>query len=143
MALGVGPQLIGAETRAVNAVVGNMGDNRASRVPQAPVKALSILSKLLGKRTRAVDVPAEPEEAPENRTTARPNTYRVASVTYPSGYVRKGVVVDISETGARLRFSQRGGLPERVTLKIEGRAGALEADVVWQEDSDAGVHFVS
>lgn len=103
---------------------------------------MSILAKLLGKRAPVDEAPAEPETPPENRNTERPATYKVVTVTYPTGYVRKGIVVDISQTGARLRFSQRGGLPERVKLRIEGKPGAFEADVVWQEDSDAGVRFV-
>ncbi|MEM6665481.1 MAG: PilZ domain-containing protein [Pseudomonadota bacterium] len=81
------------------------------------------------------------EAPPELRRTERQGAYRVVTVTYPSGYIRKGVIVDLSATGARIRFSQRGELPDRVTLRIEGLSGNKEADMVWQEAYDAGVRF--
>ena len=45
-------------------------------------------------------------------------------------------------TGVRVRFSQRGELPARVELKIDGQSGKRVADVVWQETHDAGLKFV-
>lgn len=79
----------------------------------------------------------------EHRSTDRAGVYKVVSVTYPTGYVRKGIVVDISPTGARLRFSQRGELPDRVELRIEGLSGIRQGEVVWQETHDAGIKFLN
>lgn len=103
---------------------------------------VSLIAKLLGRKVDRDVVPAEPEEPAETRTTDRVGAYKVASVTFPTGYVRRGVVVDLSATGARMRFSQRGALPDRVRVKIAGIAGDRLAEVVWQEDSDAGIRFV-
>lgn len=104
---------------------------------------MSILSKILGRgQSSELQATTEPEEPTEHRATDRAGVYRVVSVTYPSGYVRKGIVVDLSPTGARLRFSQRGELPDQVELRIEGRAGTQRGEIVWQETHDAGIRFL-
>lgn len=102
---------------------------------------MSLFTKLLGRKAELESEPAD--EAPkETRTSNRVGAYKVASVTYPTGYVRRGVVIDLSPTGARLRFSQRGGLPDTLKVKIAGMAGERRAEVVWQEDTDAGIRFL-
>ena len=65
--------------------------------------------------------------------------YREAYVVYDSGYSRKGVVLDHSSTGVRLRFPTNERLPEMVQL--HARAVGLEgpARVVWQENSEVGL----
>lgn len=103
---------------------------------------MSFLGKLLNRK------PAMPDSAvddvpPELRQSEREGAYRVVSVTYPSGYIRKGIVVDLSSTGARVRFSERGELPDKITLRIEGLSGRREAETVWQETHDAGLRFLA
>ncbi|MCI4644030.1 MAG: PilZ domain-containing protein [Hyphomonadaceae bacterium] len=102
---------------------------------------VSFLKKLMGRTPEPE--PELPEEPVEHRRAHRAGTYKVVSVTYPSGYVRKGIAVDLSATGVRVRFSQRGELPAHVDLKIDGVPGVLSAEVVWQETYDAGLKFVS
>jgi len=105
---------------------------------------VSILAKILGRSSEAnVDVEEAPQEPVDHRGNDRSGAYKVVTVTYPSGYVRKGIVVDLSPSGARLRFSQRGELPDDVELRIEGLSGIRRGQVVWQETHDAGVKFVS
>jgi len=103
---------------------------------------VSIISKILGHKATEEAEPEVPEKPREHRTSDRAGTYKVVSVSYPSGYVRKGVVVDLSPTGARVRFSQRGELPPVVELRIAGISGVKKGSVVWQEDHDAGLKFV-
>ncbi len=101
---------------------------------------MSFLKKLIG---RSSEPEAEVDNEPvDYRRARRDGTYKVVTVTYPTGYVRKGVAVDISDTGVRVRFFQRGELPSRVELKIDGQSGKRTADVVWQETHDAGFKFV-
>jgi len=100
---------------------------------------VSIFSKLLSRKPAPEEEIAE--EPVEHRSTDRVGTFKVVHVTYPTGYVRRGIIVDISPTGARVRFSQRGELPERVDVKIEGVPGTRQAEVVWQETHDAGLRF--
>ena len=106
-----------------------------------PDRAVSILAKLIGRKPERVEPPSQPE-AHELRNTTRELTYKVVTVTYPTGYERKGIVADISATGVRVRFSQRGELPHRVNLKITGVAGSRTAEVAWQEAYEAGLRFV-
>ena len=101
---------------------------------------MSFLKKLIN---RTPEPEPEIDEGPvEHRRAPREGTYKVVTVTYPTGYTRKGIAVDLSATGVRVRFSQRGELPPRVEIKIDGRSGARAADVVWQETHDAGLKFV-
>lgn len=101
---------------------------------------MSFLKKLIG---RSSEPEAEIDDKPvDYRRARRDGTYKVVTITYPTGYVRKGVAVDLSATGVRVRFSQRGELPARVELKIDGQSGKRVADVVWQETHDAGLKFV-
>ena len=69
---------------------------------------------------------------------ARAKVYREAAVAYDSGYRRKGIVLDYSANGVRLRFPTNEGLPPVVYLYA--RAVGLEgpARVVWQHGSEAG-----
>lgn len=101
---------------------------------------MSFLKKLIG---RGSEPEPELDDGPvDHRRARRDGAYKVVTVIYPTGYERKGVAVDMSATGVRVRFSQRGELPSRVELKIDGMSGKRTADVVWQETHDAGFKFV-
>ena len=102
---------------------------------------MSFFAKLL-KRSPSAPTPDEDETPSELRRNDREGAYKVVTVTYPSGYVRKGIIVDLSPGGARIRFSQRGELPGHVSLRIEGISGYRDAEIVWQETHDAGVRFL-
>ena len=102
---------------------------------------MSFLKKLIGRSSEPV-APVVPEQPAEHRRAHRAGIYKVVSITYPTGYVRKGIAVNISKTGVRVRFSQRGELPPRVELKIDGIPGTHTAQVMWQETHDAGLKFV-
>lgn len=107
---------------------------------------MSLLSSLFGKKPAKVElkrlekvVSAEPDSARPIRAI----TYREAYVVYESGYRRKGVVMDHADNGVRLRFPSNERLPPVVTLNA--RAIGLEgtADVVWQNNSEAGLRLRS
>lgn len=101
--------------------------------------AMSLLDKFFGRKRGAEPEPESESELTDHRAADRQGTYKVVSVTYPSGYQRRGVIVDMSKTGLRIRFSQRGELPGQVSLKIEGMAGTHTASTVWQETYEAGL----
>ena len=69
----------------------------------------------------------------------RAMVYREAYVVYDTGYRRKGIVLDYSSSGVRLRFPTNEKLPHEVVL--HARAVGLEgsARVVWQHNSEAGL----
>ncbi|MGA1342347.1 MAG: hypothetical protein ACO33A_04770 [Hyphomonas sp.] len=79
--------------------------------------------------------------APERARAARTPVYREASVVFPSGYRRKGVVMDYSHTGVRIRFPTNEMLPACVSLdaRLVGIAG--DAVVVWQTNSEVGLRL--
>ncbi len=83
------------------------------------------------------------EDSEEHRHADRDGTYKVATVTYPTGYIRKGVVVDRSDTGVRVRFHTRGELPDNVHISVEGIGGRKYARVAWQDVHEAGLAFES
>jgi hypothetical protein len=76
----------------------------------------------------------------QNMTRAeRAKVYREAAVAYESGYRRKGIVLDYTSKGVRLRFPTNESLPP--TIYLYAGAIGLEgpARVVWQSGSEAGL----
>ena len=68
----------------------------------------------------------------------RAKVYREAAVAYDSGYRRKGIVLDYSGTGVRLRFPTNERLPPMVYLYAHAVGLEGPARVVWQHGSEAG-----
>lgn len=107
--------------------------------------AMLFLPSLFGsKKTVTIDksrVWKLSARAPEKVRAVRKPVYREACVIYPSGYRRKGVVMDYSDKGVRIRFPTNETLPARVSLdaRLVGMAG--DAAVVWQTNSEVGLHL--
>lgn len=78
---------------------------------------------------------------PDSARPIRTHVYREAYVTYQSGYRRKGVVMDYTDTGLRIRFPTNEILPPVVTLTARTVGMEGEADVVWQKNSEAGLRL--
>ncbi|KCZ48404.1 hypothetical protein [Hyphomonas pacifica] len=78
----------------------------------------------------------------ERPRPARAMVYREAYVTYNSGYKRRGIVLDHSDTGVRLRFPTNERLPATVTLNASAVGLEGQARVVWQEGSEAGFSLI-
>jgi len=79
----------------------------------------------------------------DNRRAPRKGLWCVCSVYSESGAVREGVLLDVSKTGARVRFRNRGSLPKLVKLKASRMGLNRFARVVWQSTFDAGLEFVA
>ena len=71
--------------------------------------------------------------------TERAKVYREAAVAYESGYRRKGIVLDYTKNGARLRFPTNESLPPTVYLYAGAVGLEGPARVVWQHGSEAGL----
>ncbi|MEZ5947200.1 MAG: PilZ domain-containing protein [Hyphomonas sp.] len=107
---------------------------------------MALIDRLFGhKKQETPDLTRVNRPVPEEidlPRSARAMVYREAFVVYDSGYRRKGVVLDYSPTGVRLRFPTNERLPEEVHL----HAGAVGLDgparVVWQENSEAGLALI-
>ncbi len=73
---------------------------------------------------------------------ARKDLWCVCRIISDGGDVREAVILNVSKSGARLRFRSRVCLPSMVRIKA-GRIGLNRmAKVVWQNTYDAGVKFV-
>ncbi len=72
----------------------------------------------------------------------RENSYKEASVTFPSGYTIRGIVVDHSEGGVRMRFQNMEALPEIVDLNVPALNIKTKARVAWNDTIDYGLEFL-
>ncbi len=77
-----------------------------------------------------------------DRVTPRMDTWCVGEIQLDSGHLRECVVIDLSETGARIRFRTRGKLTGIITLKASRYRINRRARVVWKDMYDAGLEFV-
>ena len=104
-----------------------------------------MLSRLFGsKKTSPVESARVSHVATTEPDSARPvrvHVYREAYVTYESGYRRKGVVMDFTETGLRIRFPTNERLPAIVGLHARSVGMEGDADVVWQKGTEVGLRL--
>ncbi len=102
---------------------------------------LGKLFRLIGSRPQpAVQETAE-EKALRNRRWQRQDAYKPCTVIYPSGFKRRGVVMDMSQRGVRIRFTERAGLPDNVQVIVDGMTAPRNATVAWHDSIDAGLRF--
>ena len=78
----------------------------------------------------------------DNRRVSRKDLWCVCVVETKGGEIREGVIIDVSKTGARVRFRSRGKLPRIVRVKASRIGLKRFARVVWQSAFDAGLQFV-
>lgn len=72
----------------------------------------------------------------------RKNVWCVCALSTNSENSREAIIIDVSRTGARVRFRQRCRLPGKVRIKA-GRLGLNRmAEVVWQDNYNAGLRFI-
>lgn len=109
---------------------------------------MSLLSHLFGPKTPAKAQTARAAQfahaAPAPASRARPvrvQAYREACITYASGYSRKGVVMDYTDTGVRIRFPNKERLPGIVKVNAGSLGLEGDADVIWQKDTEAGLRL--
>jgi hypothetical protein len=104
---------------------------------------MSIFSTLFGSKKPAAVEPERVNEIvsaePHLARPIRVAVYREASITYESGYSRKGVVMDFADKGLRIRFPTNEALPP--VVNVHARAVGLqgEADLIWQNNSEVGL----
>lgn len=107
---------------------------------------MGLLGRLRGSnKEREASVPELSEQAPVKQQLSRPvraMSYKEASVTYPSGYRRSGVILDHSSNGVRMRFPTNERLPEIIMLNAKCVGVSGRARVIWQEQSETGLQLV-
>jgi hypothetical protein len=108
----------------------------------APMALLERLFKFRKPEPPAPEPEPVIEPEPEAARSPRELVYREAFVTYDSGYKRKGIVLDHSEAGVRVRFPTNERLPENVILNAKSVNLHGPAKVVWQNGSEVGLTMV-
>jgi hypothetical protein len=107
---------------------------------------MSLLQRLFKPRKPAEISPERVEQvaaAPVDLgRPIRAPVYREAYVTYESGYRRKGVVMDVTESGLRIRFPTNEQLPPLVSVFARSVGLEGDAEVIWQKDSEAGLRMI-
>jgi hypothetical protein len=107
---------------------------------------MSLMTRVFGSKKPVAPAGDRIEHAVADvQTTPRPlrgSSYREASVTYESGYMRKGIVLDYSASGVRLRFPTNEIMPAFVTLNARAVNVSGQARVIWQEGSEVGLVLV-
>ena len=82
-------------------------------------------------------------ETPERRTAQRENTYaNIVAVSEHGSYKRRGIVLDLSDTGARVRLEAGDTLVDGMTVKIARYGIARKAKTRWKTRMDVGLEFV-
>lgn len=106
---------------------------------------MSLLPRLFGSRKTAPVQAARVDQVatavPDSARPVRVQVYREAYVTYESGYRRKGVVMDFTDTGLRIRFPTNERLPALVTINARSVGIEGDAEVVWQKNTEAGLRL--
>ncbi len=73
----------------------------------------------------------------------REEAWAPCQITWPLGPVIEGILMDHSETGARVRFRHRGVMPTEIRLICPRLRIDRMASVVRRDTTDIGLHFIS
>ena len=109
---------------------------------------MSLINRLFGSRkTGTVDpsriaTAAAPNTNEDFARPIRAHVYREATITMESGYSRKGIVLDYTDTGLRIRFPTNESLPRFLTVNARTVGLSGRAQVVWQEGPEVGLKLV-
>ena len=86
----------------------------------------------------------QPVEPVDRRDHARRNVYTDIQVTTPLGTdLRRGLVLDMSAQGARLRLQHGERFVDGMLVKIPRYGLTVPARVCWSTTQDIGVQFKS
>lgn len=107
---------------------------------------MGLFSSFFGRKSAtAIDVnrivEPETEESGQTFRAGRANSFMEVTVVTHHGYKRKGVAIDVSKTGARLRFHTAESMETPIQLKIPKLKMDCEAEIVWHKGVDVGVRF--
>lgn len=109
---------------------------------------MTILTRIFGNRKAEAVNPSRIEHVTSSQVGedfARPlrsHVYREATITLDSGYSRKGIVLDYTDTGLRIRFPTNESLPR--TLNVNARSVGISgrAQIVWQKGPEIGLKLI-
>lgn len=96
--------------------------------------------------SKTPEAPAPEEEEidpPMERESVRENAYAEAIVQTQHGQEKRGVLIDVSETGARIRFVSADGVMPGDTIRIIVSLKRIKrvGTIRWKDKTDIGVRF--
>lgn len=110
---------------------------------------MSILTRLFANRKNEtaidpsrIETVTAPERAEDYARPLRAHVYREATVTLESGYSRKGIVLDYSDTGLRIRFPNNETMPRFLTVNARAVGISGRAQVIWQKGPEVGLKLI-
>jgi len=77
----------------------------------------------------------------ERQRAPRESAWATCRLTWAGGS-DSGVLLDISDTGARVRFNHRPSLPRIVELHVSVQSLSVKAEVVRTDGVDVGLRFL-
>jgi hypothetical protein len=83
-----------------------------------------------------------PKPDEERRGSTRRHVYHMAKMQIGPGSPRECLVIDISDTGARLRVVGFD-VPDEFVLLLSGDRIVERCKVSWRRDSEVGAKFIS
>lgn len=86
--------------------------------------------------------PVTPPDPKERRDTGRTAVYRNAEL-YFSGSQVPCIARDVSEKGCLIGLEAVETLPDQVEIRLNTSLGLRAAQIVWREDNEAGLEFVT
>ena len=90
-----------------------------------------------------INVPEEDIEDVERRCTDRADTYADVVAKSNSGrFLKKGIALDLSANGARLRFENGDSLIDGMVVNIARYGIKRRGRMRWRTRTDVGVEFI-
>lgn len=83
----------------------------------------------------------KPRASRDKRGASRQSVFRFARLILPDRSIVKCVIKDISASGARVAIEGNFSIPPHVVLKIDQIGQTKVANVIWQEETEVGLHF--
>ena len=96
-------------------------------------------AEAMNESVRTMSFP--PSNPNDKRGATREGVWSVSQIVHPSGHKEPCVIIEYSETGARIKFRSRVPLPKTVYLISKRPKLELDAQVIWQDIQTAGLRF--
>ena len=98
---------------------------------------------LFGRNKQSKDIEEVIEEPVERRSSERNDTYADAvALTAKGQFLKKGIALDLSANGSRLRFENGDSLNDGMVVSIARYGIKRRARMRWRTRTDVGVEFL-
>ena len=98
---------------------------------------------LFQKKKKVEEADVSETEPQERRSSERQNVYADAVAISNNGrFLKKGVALDLSATGSRLRFENGDSLVDGMVVSIARYGIKRPARMRWRTRTDVGIEFI-